>query len=168
MKEDKREYKSISIKDKFKLLAVKNKLFLKEEDVDLDTIKPGDIKFTFSIHVDFRIIYELGWFELDIIDLSLFQVIARLLHYTKQKPNTVEGTIGEWYKLTEERIMLECPFIPLSSDVAIRKRMKKLEDRDLLVACPKNSFHRFKYFRLGENAELLSGTTKKESDIDNE
>lgn len=170
MKEDKREYKTISIEDKFKMLAAKSGLKKDNEFIDLKKIQPGEIKFTYHITIDFKIIYEFGWFELDLIDLALFQIIARLLHFTKQPPKYVDGLSGTWFVLTEERIMLECPFIPLSSITAIRKRMKKLEERKLLTACPKNEIHRFKYFRLGENAELLCGSTKKsdyEYDLEN-
>jgi len=161
----KRKYKILSVEDKFKQLAVNHNLYKDIKDVDLNNVKYTDIKFVYSIYnIDFRVIFDQKWFELDIIDLSLFKVIERLLRFTKQKPKTIDDHSGEWYYLSEEKIMLECPFIPLSSAHPIRNRMKKLENRKLLEACPDNQKHNLKYFRLGINAELLSGITR----IDNE
>lgn len=109
--------------------------------------------FMYNIVINQYAVVKNEW-ELDIIDIGVFYAISHFINYGK--PEFVTDLLGKrWYWVDENKIIKEMPLLPLSSKIAVSKRIDNLIKCDLIERKPDNKSTGKKMIRVGDNAEKL-------------
>lgn len=110
--------------------------------------------YMYFIPINQQVILENEWYDLDIIDVSIFHAIHRFI--SVGKPEEVIDKNGKrWYWVSENKIINDLPLVPISSTNSIAKRIEKLIKYNLIKRKPDNRTTGLKMISLGDEANKM-------------
>ena len=111
-------------------------------------------QYMYFIPVNQQVVLNNHWYDLDIIDISIFHAIHRFI--SVGNPEQVIDKDGErWYWVAEGKILNDLPLIPISSNIGIAKRIDKLVKYNLIKRKPDNRKTGLKMINLGSEANKM-------------
>lgn len=116
--------------------------------------KGDNWRYNFSININQLAVVTYRW-NLDIIDIAIFEAIVKFIstdHHKLIKESDGQGNV--WYFVSEKKILNDLPLLPFDKPSAVYKRIKKLEECNLIERNPNNVASGKKHIRIGRNAEL--------------
>lgn len=128
------------------------KLTLKEKVDKYSNKGEKPYNYLYTIIVNQKCIIENGWWELDMIDIAIFNAIYHFISIGR--PKTYEDH-KKWYWVEESKILKDVPLLPLSSTIAVYVRVQKLINYGLIERNPDNSRIGMSYLKLGVNAQKM-------------
>lgn len=108
--------------------------------------------YIYKVEIYTQAVIENRW-ELDIVDLAVFNAIEKYIQYGN--PNKYEDENGIWYWVTESKILSDMPLLPLNSNSAVYKRISNLINCGLIERNSNNASSKLKHIRIGHNASKL-------------
>lgn len=128
-----------------------------------------EYRFNYNTVINNKAVIDNRW-ELDIIDIAIFETIKGIILYLESPHNLnsnkpllpVPNKDGNWYPVPELFILKQCPLLPLSSWSTVYKRITKLVNCGLIERNPSNMKSREKLIRLGKEAHKMDTSQLKD------